>query len=88
MVEHGLYQAPQQFFGCPAGGGFPFQQVGQPVQPDSSPFGVDQRRLAKAGPALEQQHPAAAFQQLLDRRHLALALAQASHQAACRAAAG
>ena len=42
---------------------------------------LEQRRLADAGPALDQQHPAAARQQFLDRRHLALAFAQASHQA-------
>ena len=42
---------------------------------------LDQRRLADTRPALEQQHPAAAVQQLPDRGHLALALALASHQA-------
>jgi hypothetical protein len=42
---------------------------------------LDQRCLADTGPALEQQHPAAAFQQFLDRRHLVLALAQPLHQA-------
>jgi hypothetical protein len=42
---------------------------------------LDQRCLADAGPALEQQHPAAAFQQFLDRGQLAFALTQASHQA-------
>jgi hypothetical protein len=42
---------------------------------------LDQRRLADSGPALEQQHPAAAVQQVLDRGYLAFTLAQASHQA-------
>ena len=37
MLEHGPHQAPQQFFGRPAAGGFPLQQVDQPVQPEQLP---------------------------------------------------
>ena len=42
---------------------------------------LNQRRLANTGPALEQQRPAAALHQHLDRRQLTLALTQLSHQA-------
>jgi hypothetical protein len=40
MLEHGPHQASQQFFGRPAAGGFPLQQVDQPVQPERSPSAV------------------------------------------------
>ena len=49
-------QAPQQFFGCPAAGGFPLQQIGQPVQPElfpvrgprlGHPVGVQQHRVIR-----------------------------------------
>jgi len=45
---------------------------------------LNQRRLADTGPALEQQHLAAALQQHLDRRQLRLALAQRHTRPACR----
>jgi hypothetical protein len=37
MVQHGPRQAPQQFLGRPAAGGFPLQQIGQPVQSGQLP---------------------------------------------------
>ena len=37
VVEHRLDQAPQQFIGFPAAGGFALQQIGQPVQPEQFP---------------------------------------------------
>jgi hypothetical protein len=36
-LEHGPHQAAQQFFARPAAGGFPLQQVDQPVQPELLP---------------------------------------------------
>jgi hypothetical protein len=41
---------------------------------------LNHRGLADADPALDQQHPSAALQQLLDRRHVTLALTQPAHQ--------
>src|SRR6266480_5680971 len=45
---------------------------------------LGQRRLTDARPALDDQHPAAARQQQLNRGQLTLALAQPPHQPACR----
>jgi hypothetical protein len=39
-LEHGPHQAAQQFFARPAAGGFPLQQVDQPVQPELLPSAV------------------------------------------------
>ena len=37
MLKHGPHQAAQQFFGGPAAGGFPLQQIDQPVQAELLP---------------------------------------------------
>jgi hypothetical protein len=42
---------------------------------------LNQRRLADAGPALDQQHGVPVLQQPLDRRQVTLALTQPPHQA-------
>ena len=56
VIKHRLDQAPKQFIGCPAAGGFPFQQIGQPVETEQfpvrgpclgHPVGVQQHRVLR-----------------------------------------
>jgi hypothetical protein len=48
---------------------------------------VHQRRLADPGPTLDDENPASAFQQAVNRRQLALALDQRLHEMTPRRAA-